>query len=50
MDMPLRLVIAATVLTVAVVLAITSEGEAQKPPKPGATTLKPASGVWWRSN
>jgi hypothetical protein len=38
--MPLRLVIAATVLTVAVVLAITSEGEAQKPPKPGATTLK----------
>jgi len=38
--MPLRLVIAATVLTVAVVLAITSEGEAQKPPKPGTTTLK----------
>ena len=40
MDMPLRLVIAATILTVAVVLAVTSEGEAQKPPKPGATTLK----------
>jgi hypothetical protein len=39
-DMPLRLVIAATVLTVAVVLAVTSEGSAQKPPKPGATTLK----------
>ena len=38
--MPLRLIIAASVLTVAVVLAITSEGEAQKPPKPGTTTLK----------
>lgn len=38
--MPLRLIIAASVLTVAVVLAITSEGSAQKPPKPGAMTLK----------
>ena len=39
-DMPIRLVIAAIALTVAVVLAVTSEGEAQKPPKPGATTRK----------
>jgi hypothetical protein len=38
--MPLRLVIAAIVLTVAVALAVASEGEAQKPPKPGAATLK----------
>ena len=38
--MPLRLIIAASVLTVAVVLAIASEGSAQKPPKPGATSLK----------
>src|SRR4051794_3760003 len=38
--MPLRLFIAAIVLTVAVVLAVASEGEAQKPPKPGAATLK----------
>jgi hypothetical protein len=38
--MRLRLRFAATILAVAVALAIASEGEAQKPPKPGATTLK----------
>jgi hypothetical protein len=38
--MSLRLCFAATILAVAVALAIASEGEAQKPPKPGATTLK----------
>jgi len=37
--MRLRLYLAATLLAVAVALAIASEGEAQKPPKPG-TTLK----------
>jgi hypothetical protein len=38
--MSLRLPLAATTLTVAVALAIASEGEAQKPPKAGGTTLK----------
>jgi len=38
--MPLRLIIAASILTVAVVLAIASEGSAQKPPKTGGVTLK----------
>ena len=38
--MNLRLLFAASLLTVAVVLALASEGEAQKPPKPGATTLR----------
>ena len=36
----MRLYLAAVILAVAVALAIVSEGEAQKPPKPGATTLK----------
>jgi len=38
--MSLRLCLAATILAVAVALAIASESGAQKPPKPGATTLK----------
>ena len=38
--MRLRLSIAATILAAAAALAIASEGEAQKPPKPGSTTLK----------
>ena len=38
--MRLRLYFAATILTAAVALAIASEGQAQKPPKPGSTTLK----------
>jgi hypothetical protein len=38
--MRLRLCLAATILAVAVALAIASESGAQKPPKPGATTLK----------
>ena len=38
--MRLRLYLAASILAAAVALAIASEGEAQKPPKPGATTLK----------
>ena len=35
-----RLLFAFSLLAIAVVLAIASESEAQKPPKPGATTLK----------
>jgi hypothetical protein len=38
--MRLRLYLAVTILAAAVVLAVASEGEAQKPPKPGSTTLK----------
>jgi hypothetical protein len=38
--MHLRLYLAASILAVAIGLAIASEGEAQKPPKPGSTTLK----------
>jgi hypothetical protein len=38
--MRLRLYLAAAIFTAAVALAIASEGQAQKPPKPGATTLK----------
>ena len=38
--MRIRLLLAAAILTVALALAVASEGEAQKPPKPGATTLK----------
>lgn len=38
--MRLRLSLAATVFATAVGLAIATEGEAQKPPKPGSTTLK----------
>ena len=38
--MSLRLDLAASILVAAVMLAIASEGEAQKPPKPGSTTLK----------
>ena len=38
--MRIRLILAAVILALATGLAITSEGEAQKPPKPGATTLK----------
>ena len=36
----MRLYLAAAIFAIAVVLAITSEGQAQKPPKPGSTTLK----------
>ena len=35
---------AAAILSAAVVLAVASNGEAQKPPKPGATTLKASAG------
>ena len=38
--MPLRLIIAASIFTAAVALAIASESQAQKPPKPGGVTLK----------
>ena len=38
--MRIRLLFAASIFTVALALAIASEGQAQKPPKPGATSLK----------
>jgi hypothetical protein len=38
--MRIRLIFATAILALATGLAITSEGEAQKPPKPGAATLK----------
>src|SRR5262245_26049048 len=38
--MRFRLVLASTIFALAVVLAIASEGEAQKPPKAGAVSLK----------
>ena len=38
--MRIRLVFAVTLFAVAAALAIASEGEAQKPPKPGAITLR----------
>ena len=38
--MRIRLLLAASIFTVALALAVASEGQAQKPPKPGATTLK----------
>jgi len=38
--MRIRLLFAASLFTVALALAVASEGQAQKPPKPGATTLK----------
>jgi hypothetical protein len=38
--MRIRLLFAVTLFTAAAALAVTSEGQAQKPPKPGATTLK----------
>ena len=38
--MRIRLLFAASIFTVALALAVASEGQAQKPPKPGATTLK----------
>jgi hypothetical protein len=43
--MSLRLLLAATILVVAVALAVTSEGEAQKPPKPGVTLKASAEQV-----
>src|SRR5215211_4150370 len=36
----MRLIIATAILCLATGLAIASDGEAQKPPKPGGTTLK----------
>ena len=38
--MRIRLLVAVTLATVATALALASAGQAQKPPKPGATTLK----------